>query len=98
MVAKLRRNVPDYLFGSGTRGNVIVFEADELQRFLGISILSNRNPLGDLRAQLRLLPIPRMRPYSSLDLFTKIVQMAPLSLPRTVLSLKPSTEPMQVHP
>ena len=38
--AKLRRDVPDYLYGSGTKGNVIVFEADELQNFLGISIHS----------------------------------------------------------
>lgn len=47
-VAKLRRDVPDYLYGSGTKGNVIVFEADELQKFLGISISSKKGPLGAL--------------------------------------------------
>ena len=48
-VAKLRKDVPDYLYGSGTKGNVIVFEADELQKkFLGISILSKKSPLGTL--------------------------------------------------
>jgi hypothetical protein len=47
-VAKLRRDVPDYLYGSGTKGNVIVFEADELQKFLGVSILSKKSPLGTL--------------------------------------------------
>jgi hypothetical protein len=52
-VAKLRRDVPDYLYGSGTKGNVIVFEADELQKFLGVSILSRKSPLGPLARLLR---------------------------------------------
>jgi len=51
-VAKLRRDVPDYLYGSGTKGNVIVFEADELQKFLGVSILSKK---GTIAALIRLL-------------------------------------------
>jgi len=51
-VAKLRRDVPDYLYGSGAKGNVIVFEADELQKFLGVSILSKKSPI---RALTRLL-------------------------------------------
>jgi hypothetical protein len=40
--------VPDYLYSSGTKGNVIVFEAEELQKFLGVSILSKKSPLGTL--------------------------------------------------
>ena len=50
-VAKLRRDVPDYLYGSGTKGNVIVFEAEELERFLGISMFSKKRPFSSL-AQL----------------------------------------------
>jgi hypothetical protein len=42
-IAKLRRDVPDYLYGSGTKGNVIVFEAEELEKFLGVSILSRKS-------------------------------------------------------
>ena len=42
-IAKLRRDVPDYLYGSGTKGNVIVFEAEELEKFLGVSILSKKS-------------------------------------------------------
>jgi hypothetical protein len=40
--AKLRRDVPDYLYGSRTKGNVIVFEAEDLEKFLGLSILSRK--------------------------------------------------------
>ena len=47
-VAKLRRAKPHYLYSSGTKGNVTVFEANELQRFLGVSILSTKSPLGAL--------------------------------------------------
>ena len=47
-VAKLRRDVPDYLYSSGTKGNVIVFEADELQKFLGVSIHSKKGPIAAL--------------------------------------------------
>jgi hypothetical protein len=32
--------VPDYLYGSRTKGNVIAFEAEELEKFMGVSILS----------------------------------------------------------
>jgi hypothetical protein len=35
--------VPDYLYGSGTKGNVIAFEAEELEKFLGVSILSKKS-------------------------------------------------------
>ena len=42
-IAKLRRDVPDYLYGSGSKGNVIVFEAEELEKFLGVSILSKKS-------------------------------------------------------
>jgi len=41
-IAKLRRDVPDYLYGSGSKGNVIIFEAEELERFLGISMFSRK--------------------------------------------------------
>jgi hypothetical protein len=41
-IATLRRDVPDYLYGSGTKGNVIVFEAEDLEKFLGLSILSRK--------------------------------------------------------
>jgi PLD-like domain len=47
-VAKLRRDVPDYLYSSGSKGNVIVFEADELQKFLGVSILSKKGRIAAL--------------------------------------------------
>jgi hypothetical protein len=55
-VAKLRRDVPDYLYSSGTKGNVIVFEADELQKFLGVSILSKKSPLAALTRLLGAKP------------------------------------------
>ena len=55
-VTKLRRDVPDYLYGSGTKGNVIVFEADELQKFLGISILSKKGPIAALMQLLGAKP------------------------------------------
>jgi hypothetical protein len=55
-VAKLRRDVPDYLYGSGTKGNVIVFEADELQKFLGVSILSKKGPIAALMRLLGAKP------------------------------------------
>jgi hypothetical protein len=42
-IAKLRRDVPDYLYGSGTKGNVIAFEAEELEKFLGVSIFSKKS-------------------------------------------------------
>ena len=61
-VAKLRRDVPDYLYGSGTKGNVIVFEADELQKFLGVSILSKKSPCRPdtaVRSQTPLIHIAR---------------------------------------
>jgi hypothetical protein len=51
-VAKLRRDLPDYLYGSSKKGNVTVFEADELQRFLGVPILSKKSPLWALRRLL----------------------------------------------
>ena len=47
-VAKLRRDVPDYLYGSGSKGNVIVFETEELERFLGVSMLPKKGPFGAL--------------------------------------------------
>ncbi len=47
-VAKLRRDVPDYLYGSGSKGNVIVFEREELEKFLGVSMTSKKSPLGAL--------------------------------------------------
>ena len=47
-VAKLRRDVPDYLYGTGSKGNVIVFEADELERFLGVSMFQKKSPFGAL--------------------------------------------------
>jgi hypothetical protein len=47
-VAKLRRDVPDYLYGTGSKGNVIVFEREELERFLGISMFSKKSPFGAL--------------------------------------------------
>jgi hypothetical protein len=55
-VAKLRRYVPDYLYGSGTKGNVIVFEADELQKFFGVSILSKKSRFGALARLLKGTP------------------------------------------
>jgi hypothetical protein len=51
-ITKLKRDVPDYLYGIGSRGNVIVFDATELEKFLQIS-LSHRN--GYLRSLARLL-------------------------------------------
>jgi len=47
-VAKLCRDVPDYLYGSGSKGNVIVFEREELERFLGIAMFSKKGRLGAL--------------------------------------------------
>lgn len=47
-VAKLRRDVPDYLYGSGSKGNVIVFDAEELERFLGISMFPKKSSFGAL--------------------------------------------------
>ena len=47
-VAKLRRDVPDYLYGTGSKGNVIVFEREELERFLGVSMFSKKTRLGAL--------------------------------------------------
>jgi hypothetical protein len=35
--------VPDYLYGSRTKGNVIAFETEELEKFLGVSILSKKS-------------------------------------------------------
>ncbi len=45
-IAKLRRDVPDYLYSS--KGNVIVFDAAELERFLGVSLMAGRNPFRSL--------------------------------------------------
>ena len=33
---------PDYPYGSGTKGNLIVFEAEQLEKCLGVSILSRK--------------------------------------------------------
>jgi hypothetical protein len=51
-ITKLKRGIPDYLYGTGSRGNVIVFDAVELEKFLQIT-LSQRN--GYLRSLARLL-------------------------------------------
>ncbi len=48
-VAKLRRDVPDYLYGIGSKGNVIVFEAQELEQFLGVSMFPKEGRFGGLR-------------------------------------------------
>ena len=40
--AKLPRDGPDYPYGSGTKGNLIVFEAEQLEKCLGVSILSRK--------------------------------------------------------
>ncbi|MDP9437642.1 MAG: phospholipase D family protein [Actinomycetota bacterium] len=51
-IAKLRRDVPDYLYGSGSKGNIIVFDAEELERFLGIRISPARGLWGSLAGRL----------------------------------------------
>ena len=51
-ITKLKRDIPDYLYGTGSRGNVIVFDAVELEKFLQI-ILSQRNSY--LRSLARLI-------------------------------------------
>ncbi|MBA2443193.1 MAG: hypothetical protein H0V53_12430 [Rubrobacter sp.] len=47
-ITKLRRDIPDYLYSTGSRGNVIVFDAAELERFLGVSLSRSRGPLARL--------------------------------------------------
>jgi hypothetical protein len=44
-ISKLKRDVPDYLYGTGSRGNVIMFYAPELEKFLGISLAPRNGPL-----------------------------------------------------
>jgi hypothetical protein len=43
-ITKLRRDVPDYLYGTGSKGNVIVFDAAELERFLGVDLSQRKGP------------------------------------------------------
>lgn len=45
-ITKLRRDVPDYLYSS--KGNVIVFDAAELEQFLGIALTAGRKSLAPL--------------------------------------------------
>lgn len=47
-ITKLKRDIPDYLYGTGSRGNVIVFDASELEKFLGVSLSPGRGPLKSL--------------------------------------------------
>ena len=48
---KLLKDIPDYLVDSGSRGDAIIFDARELEDFLGSSISPRGNPL---RAFVRL--------------------------------------------
>ncbi len=45
---KLLKDVPDYLVDSGSRGDAIIFDAGELEEFLGASVLSKSTPLRSL--------------------------------------------------
>lgn len=47
-MTKLRRDVPDYLYGTGSKGSVIVFDAAELERFLGTSLTRRNGPFSAL--------------------------------------------------
>jgi hypothetical protein len=49
---RLRRDVPDYVLGTGNVGNLIVFDARQLEAFLGEDLSSGGRPL---RALARLL-------------------------------------------
>jgi len=42
---RLRRDVPDYLLSTGNVGNLVVFNAGELETFLGEDYFSRRKPL-----------------------------------------------------
>lgn len=52
-ITKLKRDSPDYLYGTGSRGNVIVFDASELEKFLGVSLSPGRGPLKSLARLFR---------------------------------------------
>lgn len=52
-ITKLKRDIPDYLYGTGSRGNVIVFEAAQLEQFLGVSLSRGRGPLKSLARLFR---------------------------------------------
>lgn len=52
-ITKLKRDVPDYLYGTGSRGNVIVFGAAELEKFLGVSLTTRNGPLKSLARLFR---------------------------------------------
>ncbi|WP_119068765.1 phospholipase D family protein [Rubrobacter indicoceani] len=42
-INKIKRDVPDYLYATGSRGNVIVFYADHLEEFLGTSMKDRKS-------------------------------------------------------
>jgi hypothetical protein len=45
---RLRRDVPDYVLSTGNVGNLVVFDAGELEAFLGEDLFSRGKPLRNL--------------------------------------------------
>lgn len=50
---RLRRDVPDYVLSTGNVGNLVVFDAGELEAFLGEELFSRGKPLRNLARMLR---------------------------------------------
>lgn len=50
---RLRRDVPDYLLSTGNVGNLVVFDAGELESFLGEDFFSRGKPLKRIASLLR---------------------------------------------